>query len=390
VVLGALAWSIPAAVIAPLPDGPNDFNAPGFVVRHAWVKFAMLLSQPFRATLSEREKDADVARYFELNRLIAEQEQTAGDPDATAEAHASALSQLPSLRAERTGLANTVPRILEGRLTRAIKEAGLTRRFGGDIVWPPVNIEFQNPPSVLVKSPRAEIRIESEALLEGDLPIERAQQIEAAAERDGKTSALVVEIAGIAMYPAIIPEDTDYRFVMQDIAHEWTHHYLYFTPLGRRYFESGKLTTLNETVADIVGQELGDRIVAEYPLAAPAASSGGVSASPTAADIDFVAVMRDLRRQVEALLQQGKIDDAERLMNEKRQYLADNGHYIRKLNQAYFAFHGSYADSAGSIDPIGPKLDSLRKESTSLAEFVGRARELTSESDLDRAVATGR
>ncbi len=78
--------------------------------------------------------------------------------------------QLPSLRAERADMANTVQRILEGRLTRVIKEAGLTRRFGGDVVWPPVNIEFQNPPSVLVKSPRNEIRIESQSLLEGDLP----------------------------------------------------------------------------------------------------------------------------------------------------------------------------------------------------------------------------
>jgi hypothetical protein len=93
---------------------------------------------------------------------------------------------------------------------------------------------------------------------------------------------------------------------------------------------------------------------------------------------------------VEALLLQGKIDEAERLMEDKRRYLAANGHYIRKLNQAYFAFHGSYADSAGSIDPIGPKLDSLRQESRSLADFVGRARELTSESDLDRALASAK
>jgi len=221
-----------------------------------------------------------------------------------------------------------------------------------------------------------------------DLPIERAEQLEADAERDGKTSALVVQIGGIAMYPAIIPEDSDYAFVMQDIAHEWTHHYLYFTPLGRRYFDSGKLTTLNETVADLVGQELGARLVAEYPLGPSYVSSGGVMASPAADAIDFTAVMRDLRRQVEALLAQGKVDDAERLMEEKRRYLADNGYYIRKLNQAYFAFHGSYADSAGSIDPIGPKLDALRKESPSLKAFVERARDLTSEGDLDRALAS--
>ena len=386
--LAAFAWSIPLGLLVPLPDGPDDFNSPGFVIRHSWVKFAMLATQPLHASLSEQEKNAKVARYFELNRLIANDEQVAGDPDANPAARASALAQLPALRAERTDMENTVQRILEGRLTRVVKEAGLTRRFGGDIVWPPVNIEFQNPPSVLVKSPRDEIRIESETLLEGDLPIERAEQLEANAERDGKTSALVVQIGGIAMYPAIIPEDADYAFVMEDIAHEWMHHYLFFTPLGRRYFSSGKLTTLNETVADLVGQELGARLVAEYPLGPSYVSWGGVMASPARAGIDFVAEMRALRRQVEALLADGKIDEAERLMEEKRRYLADNGYYIRRLNQAYFAFHGSYADSAGSIDPIGPKLDSLRKESSSLKAFVERARDLTSESDLDRALAT--
>ncbi len=388
VVLAAFAWSIPLGLFFPLPDGPDDFNSPGFVIQHSWVKFAYVATQPFRDPLSEQEKDAKVARYFQLNKLIADDEQVAGNPDADPTARAAALAQLPALRGERTDIANTVQRILEGRLTRVIKEAGLTRRFGGDIVWPPVNIEFQNPPSVLVKSPRNVIRIESETLLEGDLPIERAEQLEADAERDGKTSALVVQIGGIAMYPAIIPEDSDYAFVMQDIAHEWTHHYLYFTPLGRRYFDSGKLTTLNETVADLVGQELGARLVAEYPLGPSYVTSGGVMAAPAVDAIDFTAVMRDLRRQVEALLAQGKVDDAERLMEQKRRYLADNGYYIRKLNQAYFAFHGSYADSAGSIDPIGPKLDALRKESPSLKAFVERARDLTSEGDLDRALAS--
>ena len=74
-------------------------------------------------------------------------------------------------------------------------------------------------------------------------------------------------------------------------------------------------------------------------------------------------------------------------MESKREFLAANGYYIRRLNQAYFAFHGSYADSAGSIDPIGPKLDELRKQSGSLREFVTVARGLGSEGDLDRALA---
>src|SRR6185312_4017762 len=129
-----------------------------------------------------------------------------GDPQTAAPDAASASAKAASLRAERARIENSVELILEGRLTRVIKEAGLTRHAGGDFVWPPVNIEMQNPPSVLVESPRSEIRTESESLLQGDLPIERVQQLEGAAEADGKTSALVVEIGGIAMNPAIIPE----------------------------------------------------------------------------------------------------------------------------------------------------------------------------------------
>jgi hypothetical protein len=394
-VILAIACSTAAAAFTPLPDGSNDFNSPGFVVRHAWVKFALIATRPVRGQISRPDEDADVARFFTLNGLIAQQERIAGDPQSAASVAADARAASACFRDERAGLKNTVATILAGRLTRVIKEAGLTRHIGGDVVWPPVNIEFQDPPAVLVKSPRAEIKKQSESLLQGDLPIARVQQIEADAERDGKTSALVVEIGGIAMYPAIIPFDEDYHFILQDIAHEWMHQYLYFAPLGRGYFDSAKLTTLNETVANMVGRELGDMLFAEYPLAqppsyvtiAPIAGSGAAGGDP-APGIDFTMEMRDLRRQVESLLAAGKIDEAERAMEEKRQFLAANGYYIRRLNQAYFAFNGSYADSAGSIDPIGPKLDDLRKKSASLREFVSVVREFGSEVDLDRALGT--
>ena len=392
-VFAALASSLAIAALAPLPDGQNDFNAPGFVVRHAWVKFALVATTPVRGEMSRSEEDAQVSRFFALNALIAQQERVASDPKSATGVATDARTASAVLRAERRDLKNTVALILDGRLTRVIKEAGLTRHVGGDVVWPPVNIEFQEPPAVLVKSPRSEIRKQSESLLRGDLPIARVQTIESEAERDGKTSALVEEIGGIAMYPAIIPFDADYHYILQDIAHEWMHHYLYFAPLGRGYFDSAKLTTLNETVANIVGRELGDMLFAEYPLEQPpafvtiAAVAGSAAATTNAAaGIDFTKEMRDLRRQVESLLAAGKIDEAERAMEEKRQFLAANGYYIRRLNQAYFAFHGSYADSAGSIDPIGPKLDDLRKKSASLREFVSVVRGFGSEGDLDLAL----
>jgi hypothetical protein len=394
VVALALAAGFGLNAALPLPTGSNDFNSPGFIVRHVWLKFAYL-ADPFRTQLSESQKTERVARYFELNGMIAAKEQEAGDPTTPKATIAADETQVTALSRERDGIENSVEVILEGRLTKVIREFGLTRHIGSDVVWPPANIAFQHPPEVLVTSPRSKIEIANESLLQGDLSIEKIQQIEKQAESDGKTSAAVIEISGIAMYPAIIPRSDDYEGTMEDIAHEWTHHYLFFTPLGRRYFENSELTTLNETVANMVGREVGARLAQEYPLPKPPPvpmSSPMSSAAPSKPPqpIDFNKTMHDLRLQVEALLKQGKIDEAERQMEQTREFLAANGYYIREINQAYFAFQGSYADTPGSINPIGPKLDTLRKDSSSLAVFVHRAQELTSPAQLDQALATAR
>ncbi len=97
--------------------------------------------------------------------------------------------------------------------------------------------------------------------------------------------------------------------------------------------------------------------------------------------------MRSLRLRVEELLAEGRVEEAESLMNEKRDEFEALGVYIRRINQAYFAFYGSYADTPGSIDPIGPKLQRLRDRSGSVAEFVLLARSLGSEADLDSLLA---
>ena len=224
--------------------------------------------------------------------------------------------------------------------------------------------------------------MESKTLLQGDLTIEKIQQIEAKAEADGRTSAAVIEVGGIAMYPAIIPETDDYAWTMSDIAHEWTHHYLFFAPLGRRYFESSDLTTINETVANLVGGELGAMLIAEYP---PPAITQPPAPPPSEPAIDFNKTMRDLRLRVEALLQAGKIDEAELDMKQTRDLLDAHGYYIREINQAYFAFQGSYADTPGSIDPIGPKL-----EFTAAGERIaGRVRAARAGSDVGAATRCG-
>ena len=74
-------------------------------------------------------------------------------------------------------------------------------------------------------------------------------------------------------------------------------------------------------------------------------------------------------------------------MEQQRQYLADNGIQIRKLNQAYFAFYGSYAASSQSgSDPIGPQIDKVWDLTQDVGTFLRLVRNVTSLDDLNELV----
>ena len=99
-------------------------------------------------------------------------------------------------------------------------------------------------------------------------------------------------------------------------------------------------------------------------------------------EFDFNQEMREIRRTVDTYLAQGEITQAEEFMEQKRQYLVSMGYPIRKLNQAYFAFYGTYADSPTSISPIGAELKMLREQSASLKDFLDTVAAMTSREDL--------
>lgn len=76
-------------------------------------------------------------------------------------------------------------------------------------------------------------------------------------------------------------------------------------------------------------------------------------------------------------------------MELRRQFLWDNGYRIRKLNQAYFAFYGAYADSPGGAagsDPVGEAVRQLRAQSTSLKDFLNTMSWMSTFEDLQKAV----
>jgi hypothetical protein len=73
-------------------------------------------------------------------------------------------------------------------------------------------------------------------------------------------------------------------------------------------------------------------------------------------------------------------------MEAERQQLVAAGYHLRRLNQAYFAFHGSYATSPASVDPIGPWMRQLRAQSGSLKAFLDEVARMRRLDDLVQAV----
>ena len=138
---------------------------------------------------------------------------------------------------------------------------------------------------------------------------------------------------------------------------------------------------MNETLAGMVSQEIASMVFQKY-------YSGyeHQQKQPTEVEFDFNREMREIRRAVDDYLARGEVEPAEDFMEERRQYLASMGYYIRKLNQAYFAFHGAYADSPTSIDPIGLEFKQLRSRSASLKDFLNTAAAMSSRQDLSLSI----
>jgi hypothetical protein len=388
-------WLVTAAI--DLPTGPEDFNLVQWEVRHLPNKWLYEVGTLLRGGPNEEEKTQRLERFLALNAEIASLEQQAASPqgsDSSASGNAALLDELAAARQERDQLKNTVEAVLEERVSRVAEEVGLESSFPffphAQWLFPPVDFEFAAPPNVLAISPRDRIYLESTRLLKSDLTLEDIEKVEQYWEAKG-VSALVVGIGAVATYPSAVPPEADYVDLLQTVAHEWLHQYLFFRPLGSRYFLNPTLATINETVADMAGRELGALVAERYPLsAASPAGQAGAGATPTpGAGIDFDQVMRGLRLEVDRLLAEGKVAEAESLMEQTRQFLADHGYYIRRINQAYFAFHGLYANTPASSSPIGPKLEELRRRSGSLGDFIHTAARITSEADLDRLLASG-
>jgi hypothetical protein len=360
----------------------HSYNLLSWEVRHLPEKWLYKLGHAFGG--SSTDDDDALRRYFSL---VAEIDDLSRQP--------SPPPRLAAAEAERARTENTVEDIIEGRVTAILEQEGLTMGpppfTSMHIVFPPVDFEFDQPPRVLVISPRDRIEYARSYLLSPGLSMDTVASIEAQAEEgnvgEGGVSALVVDTSGVSTYPSVVSSLDQYESLIDTVFHEWLHQYLLLYPLGRSYFAGSETRTLNESVANIAGHELARLYFQRYGHLGLTGPSGTPGSGAAGNSFDFSKEMRSLRVRVEELLAQGHIAEAEALMAQKRDEFQQHGYYIRRLNQAYFAFHGSYADTPGSIDPIGPKLQELLQRSGSPGEFIRRVRGITSTAGLDHLLA---
>jgi len=364
-----------------------------------WTSEAVLakVGQSALSSSGYLAKDARPALVREFFRLIDE----AGRLDeeiATAFAEgtqgtdgaAATTANLAAVRRRMESLQPIVESILEEQASVTLMAAGLAR---AGPPFPPVSFHLSQLPLALVVSPRDVIRQDALLQLNPGLPLERQVTLEGQIEGNLDVSALVVPIGGIGTYPTMVQETGALSWVAEVVLHEWTHNWLTLRPLGWNYDTSPELRTMNETTAQLIGQALGLNLLELYypDLVPPAPSSTPQreSGEPAVPSFDFDAEMHATRIRVDELLAKGQVAEAEAFMEAQRIMFNTHGYRLRRLNQAYFAFYGAYADvpqGAAGEDPIGAAVRELWKTAASPAEFLRTMSRMASPVDLERAV----
>lgn len=291
--------------------------------------------------------------------------------------------------------------VMQEQLSKVLATSGLTT-IGQPM--PPVQFHSTQLPYALIVSPRDTIRQDADISLLPDLTLDQITALEKTVETNLNVSALVVPVGGIGVYPTMVMETSNFPWLMEVIAHEWTHNFLTLHPLGLLYEKDAQMRIINETTASISGKELGRLALAQYypqylPKEETTQANKNESKNSTPPEpseppaFDFRATMHETRVTVDQLLAEGKIQEAENYMEQRRLIFVENGYNIRRLNQAYFAFYGAYADVPGGAagqDPVGAAVRALRAESSNLTDFLHRIAWVTSFEGLNSLITNSK
>jgi len=373
----------------------SEFEFVGWTLESLSIKLGQF-SLGVTEYLTEEERVALVLDYFvmlnQFQQVERELENVLSDPantDPSSEA-SSLREQTLELRSELDRIQPLVETILQEQVAVVLSDFGLG--IGGKII-PSVAFKFSQLPVTLIVSPREVIRMDANIPLVTNLTIDQKIMLEDQVAQDLDVSSLIVNIGGIGLYPTMVLESSSLRWIVETIVHEWVHNYLTLRPLGLSYEKNAELRTMNETVASLLGEEFGYFVLERYyPEFAPDREITPPTTTAPSADppkFDFRAEMHETRIKADQLLAQGLIEEAEAYMEERRQFIWENGYRIRKLNQAYFAFHGAYADApqgAAGEDPVGKAVREYWAQLDSPVDFLIHMSWMDQFSDLERAL----
>lgn len=356
--------------------------------------------------LPESERHQVVIEYLALIQQILQREgdleQIYADPGVSDPRAASAQfrKELAGLYARRDQIGPIAEAILQEQIGIIVDEKGLS--VGGQPL-PPILYHSTPLPLILVVSPRNVIRLDYSIALDPALTLDKQVELENQVDHALNLSSLVEPIGGLGLYPTMVVQSSDLDWLSEVVSHEWTHNYLTLRPLGISYMDNPELRVMNETTASIAGKEIGRAVLERFypelvppppPPPSPQTGENSKPAEPPA--FDFRKEMQITRRTVDQMLVEGKIVEAEQYMEARRKVFWDQGyHFLRKLNQAYFAFNGAYADEPGGAagateDPVGTAVRALRAQSATLSDFLNRISWMTSFEQLKQAVGSAK
>ena len=396
---------IPLAIVIAVIGGVSVFANPadGFAktlygkrlnlfqweVSNFFDKWTYQTTNLFKAELNEKEQREKVAEFFrnikllnsrksELDYLIAR--------DSNQAMIFAVDSKISDLRMEIDKDMPFIEEFLESEVSQVLSVQEIIDELG-PIHWPPVDFTFESNGLLLVISPRNKIFREKEYLLLPTLSKLEQIAIEDEIEKNyPDLSALVIRIGGVATYPAQVRLNSSLHPTLNLIAHEWLHHWLIFRPLGQKWFAGGELQAINETVANIFAEEIGDAayesVTGEKIFRKPWTPTQSKEEMIQPGEFNFKREMRKTRIELDRLLADGLIEYSEKYLEERRKLFVEEGYNLRKLNNAWFAFHGSYGNSSASVSPIESQLRLIRFGSTNLRDFLNLVKNISQDGQL--------
>ncbi len=237
---------------------PYEFDYFGWTAGAVWQKLSAISLGPIRH-LSYLQQRKIVKDYFlalaDAQNLKNSLESLYTDPVSSQKENESFVleSKLHEQEKRVNNLSILAESVIQDQLGQTLYAMGLgifKQPF------PPVLYHVTDLPKNLIISPRNVIQQEKSVSLQSNLSPGEEITLESSVEANTDYSALVVPVGGVSTYPTMVISTGNLLFLVDTVAHEWTHNLLTFRPLGWNYSTLPALRTMNETTASIAGEEI--------------------------------------------------------------------------------------------------------------------------------------